>query len=47
MLNIEIIAAPIFSTGDRRLTIKTAEAHYQGLECGGCSNLKQQGTCCN
>jgi hypothetical protein len=35
----EVIAAPLFGGGDRRLTIQTAETQYMGLECGGCVNL--------
>jgi hypothetical protein len=38
----EVIGAPLFSGGDRRLTIQTAETQYKGLECGGCDNLEQR-----
>ncbi len=38
----EVIAAPLFSGGDRRLTIQTAETQYKGYECGGCVNRVMQ-----
>ncbi len=40
--DVEVIAAPLFSGSDRRLTIQTAETQYMGHECGSCVNMDMQ-----